>query len=67
VVFAGRVRVIPADGGRGGWAERGRRVRALQQRQSGRWVRGVSAQVLEQLVRRAEPLAAVRRQVSAHP
>jgi len=67
VVFAVSVRVIPVDGGRGGRAERWRRVRALQQRQRGRWVRGVRAQVLEQLVGRAEPLAAVRRQVGAHP
>jgi len=51
--------VVPADGGCGRRAERGRRIRALQQWQCGRRVRGVRAQMLEQLVGRAEPLAAI--------
>jgi len=69
----GRVRVVPVGrgggggGGRGGRAERRRRIRTLQKRQRGRRVGGVRAQVLEQLVGRAEPFAAVRRQVGAHP
>lgn len=67
VMFTGRVRVVAAHGGGGRRAERRRRIRTLQQRKRGRRVGGVRAQVLEQLVGSAEPLAAIRRQVGAHP